>query len=72
MCQVVFTNMLDASCRCDRCSAQAYKMYALLPTERCPDGELFFCNHHAKQYHEALEPLTEFRAAHLDVMQGCL
>lgn len=37
-------------------------MYALLSTDRCPDGELFFCVHHANQYHDDLEPLTEFLA----------
>lgn len=62
MCQTVVTNMLDASFRCDRCSAQAFRMYALLSTERCPDGELFFCVHHANQYHNDLEPLTEYMA----------
>jgi hypothetical protein len=59
---VVITNMLDATYRCDRCSAQAFVMYALKPTERCPEGELFFCRHHAAQYSAALDPLAEFIA----------
>jgi hypothetical protein len=60
---VVITNMLDdTSFRCDACNAQAFYMVALKSTERCPDGELFFCRHHQLEYATALDPLAEFIA----------
>ena len=43
---------LNASYRCDKCSAQAYVNVTLAT------GELFFCMHHANQYELALMPFV--------------
>ncbi|WP_405475674.1 hypothetical protein [Paenarthrobacter ilicis] len=69
---VVHTNMLDSSYRCDRCNAQAFMMFALTPTERVPDGELFFCRHHGLKHRAALEPLTEFMADESDRLHAAI
>lgn len=44
------TPMLTALDRCDYCGAQAY-VKATLAT-----GELLFCNHHANEFKEKLQP----------------
>jgi len=44
--------LLTALDRCDYCGAQAY-VRATLAT-----GELFFCNHHAKEFEAKLQPVA--------------
>jgi hypothetical protein len=44
--------MLTADDRCDRCGAQAYVQAELAA------GELLFCAHHAREYHEHLMDLA--------------
>ncbi|HEY2763640.1 MAG TPA: hypothetical protein VGJ13_06455 [Pseudonocardiaceae bacterium] len=44
---------LTASDRCDRCGAAA-RVRAVLPS----GGELFFCNHHAREHASKLKALS--------------
>lgn len=52
------TNHLNATHRCDSCSAAAYVKVNLIKTDKIPEGSfLLFCGHHFAQNELALMPL---------------
>lgn len=57
----VFTNLLDASHRCDRCGGQAYVLAVLdlTPAQHKAGAgdELYFCRHHWLIAEPKLEPM---------------
>lgn len=54
------TNILNASHRCDRCSAAAYVMVNLRASDAIPNGGvLMFCSHHYNKVDLALAPFVE-------------
>lgn len=56
----VKTNLLNATHRCDKCSAAAFVKVTLKVSGNLPDGgELMFCNHHYNKVEMALLPFTE-------------
>lgn len=56
----VKTNFLNATHRCDRCSAAAYVKVTLRASENLPEGgELLFCSHHYNKVDLALAPFVE-------------
>lgn len=54
------TNLLNASHRCDKCSAAAFVKVNLLPSDALPDGgTLMFCSHHYNKVEVALIPFMD-------------
>lgn len=56
----VKTNTLNATHRCDRCSAAAFVQVNMNASERLPEGgHLLFCGHHYNKYELALMEFAE-------------
>lgn len=56
----VKTNTLNATHRCDRCSAAAYVKVNLRASDALPEGGvLMFCSHHYNKVDLALAPFVE-------------
>lgn len=54
------TNILNATHRCDRCSAAAYVLVNLKESEKLKNGgSLLFCGHHFNKYEAGLVPLMD-------------
>jgi len=54
------TNILNASHRCDRCSAAAYVLVNLKESDKLKNGgSLLFCGHHFNKFEAALLPFMD-------------
>ena len=54
------TNILNATHRCDRCSAAAYVLVNLKESEKLKNGgSLLFCGHHFNKFEAGLVPLMD-------------
>lgn len=54
------TNHLNASHRCDSCSAAAFVKVNLLPSDALPEGgHLLFCGHHYTKNELAIMPYVD-------------
>lgn len=54
------TNILNATHRCDRCTAAAYVLVNLKESDRLKNGgSLLFCGHHFNKYEAGLLPFYD-------------